>query len=91
MNTVRKNITLSLETYNIINGYAKKNGVSFSEFLRNAALQSIEQSEQTSLLDYISKNCDYMDADEQDYIDNLHLDFDLSDGKELTLDEILQD
>ncbi len=90
MNTIRKNITLPVSAYNIINNYAQKCGVSFSEFLRETALNAIEKSEESSLLEYINANCDYMDSSEQAEIGALNIDFDDLSGKELTLDELLQ-
>lgn len=90
MNTIRKNITLPVSAYNIINNYAQKCGMSFSEFLRETALNAIEKSEESSLLEYINANCDYMDSSEQAEIEALNIDFDDLSGKELTLDELLQ-
>lgn len=90
MNTVRKNITLPVATYETINNYAKKCGMSFSEFLRDAALKAIVKSENLSLLEYINANCEYMDKHEQEEIESLNIDFDDLRGKELTLDELLQ-
>lgn len=90
MNTIRKNITLPVTTYETINNYAKKCGMSFSEFLRDSALKVIVNSENLSLLEYINANCDYMDRNEQEEIEALNINFDNLSGKELTLDELLQ-
>lgn len=90
MNTVRKNITLPLTTYETINDYAKKCGMSFSEFLRVTAIKEIVKNENLSLLEYISENCAYMDSNEQEEIETLNIDFNDLNGKELTLDELLQ-
>ena len=87
MNTVRKNITLSATAYETINDYAKKCGMSFSEFLRDTALKAISENENSSLLKYINANCAYIDKQEQE---DLNIDFDDLNGKELTLDELLQ-
>ena len=91
MNMVRKNITLSATAYETINDYAKKCGMSFSEFLRDTALKAIAKSENLSLLEYINENCTYMDKYEQEEIEALNIDFDNLSGKELNLDELLQD
>ena len=91
MNMVRKNITLSVTAYETINDYAKKCGMSFSEFLRDTALKAIAKSENLSLLEYINENCTYMDKHEQEEIEALNIDFDNLSGKELSLDELLQD
>lgn len=91
MNSVRKNITLSHEAYEMINDYAKRSGMSFSEFLRESALKAIVQNQNASLLEYISANCAFVDEVEQKELEALGLDFENVDGKELTLDELLQD
>ena len=90
MNTIRKNITLPVSVYETINDYAKKCGMSFSEFLRDAALKAIAQNEELNLLEYINSNCIYVDNGEQEEIESLNLDFDEFTGKELSLDELLQ-
>ena len=90
MNMVRKNITLSATAYETINDYAKKCGMSFSEFLRDTALKAIAKSENLSLLEYINTNCTYLDKNEQEEIEALNIDFDDLSGKELNLDELLQ-
>ena len=76
MNTIRKNITLPVTAYEIINDYAKKCGMSFSEFLRDTALKAIAKSENLSLLEYINTNCTYLDKNEQEEIEALNIDFD---------------
>ena len=90
MNTIRKNITLPVTAYETINDYAKKCGMSFSEFLRDTALKAIVKREKLSLLEYINANCAYMDSHEQKEIEALNIDFENLSGKELTLDELLQ-
>ena len=50
MTTIRKNIILPVTEYETINIYAKKCGMSFSEFLRDAALKVIIKSENLGLL-----------------------------------------
>lgn len=90
MNTIRKNITLPVSAYETINDYAKKCGMSFSEFLRDTALKAIVKSEDLSLLEYINEKCTYIDKNEQEEIEALNIDFENLSGKELTLDELLQ-
>lgn len=90
MDTIRKNIALSVQAYETINDYAKKCGMSFSEFLRDTALKTIVKNENLSLLEYINANCTYIDSKEQEEIEALNIDFENLDGKELTLDELLQ-
>jgi hypothetical protein len=90
MDTIRKNITLPVTAYEVISDYAKKSGMSFSEFLRETAMKAIVQSENLSLLEYLNANCTYVDEQEQKEIEALNLDFENFDGKEITLDELLQ-
>lgn len=90
METVRKNITLPEQMYKAISAYAQRRGISFSEFLRESALEAISKSEDLSLLEYLNKNCDYVDDNEQEEISSLKLNFDDMSGKELSLNELLQ-
>lgn len=90
MSMIRKNITLPLTTYEKINDYAKKSGMSFSEFLRDTALKAIIQKENLSLLEYINSTCSYMDKEEQKEIELMNIDYNNMSGKEITLDELLQ-
>lgn len=90
MKTIRKNITLPEQIYKTINVYTQKRGVSFSEFLRESALERIRKNEDSSLLEYLNKNCDYVDDNEQEEINNLKLNFADINGKELSLNELLQ-
>ena len=76
MNTIRKNITLPVTAHEIINDYAKKCGLSFSEFLRDTALKAIAKSGNSKQLEYINTNCTYMDKNEQEEIEALNIDFD---------------
>lgn len=87
MATIRKNITLPVDVYEAINAYAKRSGVSFSEFLRDTAMKAISKQEDASLLDYMQAKTFYVDREE---IEDLNIDFDNLDGKEITLDEFLQ-
>ena len=88
-NTIRKNITMPINVYEIINDYAKKTGMSFSEFLRDTALKAIVRKEDLSLLDYINSNCSFVDEKEQQEIEAMNIDFNDLSGRELTLDELL--
>lgn len=90
MSMIRKNITLPVTTYEKINDYAKKSGMSFSEFLRDTALKAIIQKENLSLLEYINLTCSYMDKEEQKEIELMNIDYNNMSGKEITLDELLQ-
>ena len=50
-----------------------------------------KESENLCLLEYINKYCEYVDENEQEEIEALNIDFDDLSGKELNLDELLQD
>ena len=90
MNTIRKNITLPADAYESISNYDRKCGMSFSEFLRVSALKEVVKGENRSLLDYLSERCSYVDDCEQKEIEAMNINFEDTDGKELTLDELLQ-
>lgn len=90
MKTIRKNITLPEQIYKTINTYAQQQGVSFSEFLRDSALERISKNEDSNLLEYLNKNCDYVDDNEQEEIKSLKLNFADVSEKELSLNELLQ-
>lgn len=88
--TLRKNITLSKVEYETISLFAKKQGLSFSEFLRNTALAAAEKSEEIDLLDFLTKNTKFVSAEEQKEFDEMNIDFNNLEGRELTIDEVLQ-
>ena len=86
--TLRKNITIENEEYSIISRYCKKIGKSFSEFLRDAALNEIQRTEEEDLYNYLIKNVSFVSKQEQEEFEKLDLDLDEK-GKELTVDDIL--
>lgn len=91
MNTVRKNITLPENQNAVIERFVRNKGISFSEFLRIAAIEKIEREEKKELLEFLKENCEYVAEDEQKYFDNLGIDFsDTSDMKELDVDDVIQ-
>ena len=90
-NVVRKNISINRDEYLKISEYAKKHGISFSEFISKTALSFIENSEEMSLLDYLNNNVSFVDIDEQKEIDGLKIDYSKTNGKDFNLDELLQD
>lgn len=90
MNTVRKNITMPISDYEVILAHAKRCGLNFSAFLRQVALKEIAQSEKMSLLEYLNENSAFVDKQEQQELDALNLDFSSFDGREISLDELLQ-
>lgn len=88
--TLRKNITLNKVEYETISLFAKKQGLSFSEFLRKTALAAAEKSEEVDLLDFLINNTEFVGAEEQKEFDEMNIDFNNLEGRELTIDEVLQ-
>lgn len=86
--TLRRNITINEEDCSIIDRYCKKLGKSFSEFLREAALNEINKAEELDLYNYLIKNVPFVSKQEQKEFEKLDIDFEEK-GKELTLDDIL--
>lgn len=87
--TIRKNITIKEDAYNIINEYAKKHGISFSEMLWKSAIQKINNDEEMDLLSFMQENCKYVTEEEQIELEEMNVDFSDCSGKELSLDELL--
>lgn len=88
---LRKNITLSQEENDIIQEFCKKIGKSFSEVMRTATLKYIEETEKQDLATFLKNNCEYVDENEQKEIENImaELKNDTSEGREISLDELL--
>ncbi len=86
---IRKNITISASDYAVIADYVRHNGYSFSQFLRTAAMEKIKKDEDSSLLEFLNKNVDYVSDEEQKDIDDLKLDYSNIEGEEISLDEFL--
>ena len=89
---IRRNITLSPAENEIINNFIKKQGVSFSEFLRFSALKNIKESENLSLKEYLDKYCEKVDEKEQKELDELmkNINLEEDEGSEITLEDFLQ-
>lgn len=89
---LRKNITLSEEENQIIQDFCKKIGKSFSEVMRTATLNYIKETEKQDLAQFLTNNCEYVDSKEQEEIDELmkKLEKDSDEGREISLDELLQ-
>ncbi len=83
--SVRKHITLSENDYQIIYDFALKNGFTFSELLRQSALNFIKRSESIDLLDYINANLSAISQEEREELDSLDIDFDDLNGVELNI------
>lgn len=90
METVRKNITLDKDTYVDIYNFAKSKGMTFSGFLRKAAIEYIQTDENLNLQQYLEKHCDYVDEEEQKWIDSLNINWDELPQEEITADELLR-
>ena len=93
MNTIRKNITLSDEDYMLIKDFAKKCGLTFSEFLRNSAIEKIDKQENMSLLEFMIKNTEFVSNEEQEDIERWikqdNLDLDTIQGTKVSVDDLL--
>lgn len=87
--TIRKNITIKEDAYQVINEYAKKQGISFSEMLWKSAIQKINQLEKMDLLSFMQEHCKYVSEEEQKELDSMDIDFSDCSGKELSVDELL--
>lgn len=55
MNTVRKNITLPENQNAVIERFVRNKGISFSEFLRIAAIEKIEREEKKNCWNFCKK------------------------------------
>lgn len=87
--TIRKNITLKQEDYDLILNFVLKKGYNFSEFLRETALKRIRQEEEISLLEFINSNVSYLSKEEQADIESKNIDFSDISGEELKLEDVL--
>lgn len=88
---VRKNITMKAQDINTINDYLIKTNETFSSFLVKAALKYIDDQENMDLLEFLNNNCKYVSKAEQKDIDLMNIDFSDTKGKEITLNDFLQD
>lgn len=87
--TIRKSITLQENEYNTIKQYAKKVGLSFSEFLRKSSLSVIQQEEELGLKEFIHKHADFVSSEEQKQIDKLGIDYTNTKGKEVNINDFI--
>ena len=90
--SIRRHITLSPTENEIINNFIKKQGVSFSEFIRLSALKSIKESENLNLKEYLDRYCEKVDEKEQKELDEMRKNINLEEdeGSEITLEDFLQ-
>ena len=90
--SIRRHITLSPTENEIINNFIKKQGISFSEFLRFSALKNIKESENLSLKEYLDRYCEKVDEKEQKELNEMRKNINLEEdeGSEITLEDFLQ-
>ena len=90
--SIRRHITLSPTENEIINNFIKKQGVSFSQFIRLSALKSIKESENLNLKEYLDRYCEKVDEKEQKELDELmkNINLEEDEGSEITLEDFLQ-
>lgn len=87
---IRKNITLTVEQNNMIEKAAKIKGVSFSEFLRNSAINEIKRQNDLDLAEFLRDNCKNASDEEQKEFESMDFDsYNLDEFEELSLDELL--
>lgn len=87
--SVRKHITLPENEYQVIYDFAKKNGFTFSELLRQSALNFVKKSDDMDLLDYMIANLSEISKEEREELDALDIDFNDLDGVELSVEDVL--
>ncbi|ASS39404.1 MULTISPECIES: plasmid mobilization protein [Fusobacterium] len=90
--SIRRHITLSPTENEIINNFIKKQGFSFSEFIRLSALKSIKESENLNLKEYLDRYCEKVDEKEQKELNEMmkNINLEEDEGSEITLEDFLQ-
>ena len=90
--SIRRHITLSPTENEIINNFIKKQGFSFSEFIRLSALKSIKESEKLNLKEYLDRYCEKIDEKEQKELNEMmkNINLEEDEGSEITLEDFLQ-
>ena len=87
---IRKNITLTQEQNNLIEKAAKIKGVSFSEFLRNSAINEIKRQNELDLAEFLKANCKNASDEEQKEFESMGFEsYDMGEFEEISLDELL--
>ena len=87
---IRKSITLTKEQNNLIEKAAKIKGVSFSEFLRNSAINEIKRQNELDLAEFLKANCKNASDEEQKEFESMGFEsYDMGDFEEISLDELL--
>jgi TRAP-type C4-dicarboxylate transport system substrate-binding protein len=87
----RHQIFYSDDEWDRIKEYSKKIGKSASELVRELSLSLLMEREKVDLAEYIRKNCEFVNEEEENEIMELLKDVDPNDeGVELTLEDILQ-
>ena len=89
--SIRKNISMTEETFKTINDYAKRKGMNFSEFLTDSALKVINQEDTMDILGYLNSHCDFASLEEQKEFDSMNINLDNTEGEGITINELLQD
>ena len=90
--SIRKNITIPAEDFELFDRYSKRIGKTFSEFIRIAAKNYIEKLEE-DLKSYLLSYCEYVSKEEQRELEKIikNLEFDSEDcGEEINIHELLQ-
>ena len=74
-----------------MSNFAQKERISFSELIRKATKNYIEEQENMNLSEYLNAHCESVSPEEEKELLEMLKDYDPNDkGREITLDEILQ-
>ena len=86
----RHNVLFYENEYQEIKDYCKKVGVSVSQFIREIAISKVREAEDRNLLEFINRNCGYVENEEQKEIENFMETYkkDKEDFSEVSLDDI---
>lgn len=91
MATLRKLITIPDNDFEKMSNFAQKERISFSELIRKATKNYIEEQENMNLSEYLNAHCESVSPEEEKELLEMLKDYDPNDkGREIILDEILQ-
>ena len=89
-NKIRKNITLNAEQFYLMERFAKKVGMSFSQLVEKATYDYVQEQENLDLAEFLRANCKPVPKDEENEIIEALKEYDEDEpGRELTLEELL--
>ena len=87
---LRKNITINSDDFYIVDRFAKKIGISFSELVRKAAVKYVKEQEELDLSAFLRAHCSTVPEDEEYEIVEAMKNKDKKDkGKEIKIEDLL--